>query len=152
MSVKRMHTVDHRWSNQPNQLGRNEVGEMKQTTTPICTTRASNPSTPVTITVTSNPQSSVLFNANNSSFIENSCYQNQVRQDKKCHCQHFVWWRSSTLSYFTTACWCAIQLTRSWQEDITLAPFSANTMTPQNLSVASINVVAKTGELILCQF
>ena len=38
------------------------MGEVKQTTTPICTTRASNPSTPVTTTVTSNPQSSVLCN------------------------------------------------------------------------------------------
>ena len=41
-----------------------------------------------------------------------------------------------------------LQLSLSWQEDITLAPFSADTMTPQSLSVASIKVVAKTGELI----
>ena len=42
----------------------------------------------------------------------------------------------------------ALQLNPSQQESITLAPFGADSMTSQSLSVASITVVAKTGELI----
>ena len=41
-----------------------------------------------------------------------------------------------------------LNLTPLRQESITLAPFGSDTMTPQNLSVALINIVAKTGELI----
>ena len=41
-----------------------------------------------------------------------------------------------------------LHLTPSQHESITLAPFGADSMTPQSLSVASIKVVAKTGELI----
>ena len=41
-----------------------------------------------------------------------------------------------------------LQLTSLRQENITLAPFGADNMSPQSLSVVSITVVAETGELI----
>ena len=42
-----------------------------------------------------------------------------------------------------------LQLTPLWQETFTLAPFDADSMTPQSLSVALIKVASETGELFL---
>ena len=136
-------------SNQPNQQGGTNVTEAKQntTTTPVCTTPASNPSTPVTTTLTSNPQSSVLFNLNDSVCLLKTAVT-EVKSDKTSAIANVLFDEGAQRSFISQQLADVLQLTPSRQENITLAPFGADTMTPQSLSVTSIKVVAKTGELI----
>ena len=137
-------------SSQPNQHGRSDVGEAKQTTTtttPVHTTPASNPSTPVTTTLTSKPQSSVLFNPSDSVCLLKTAVT-EVKSDKTSVIANILFDEGAQRSFISQQLADVLQLSPSRQEDITLAPFGADTMTPQSLSVASIEVVAKTGELI----
>ena len=136
-------------SSQPNQHGRSDVGEAKQatTTTTVHTTLASNPSTPVTTTLTSNPQSSVLFNPSDSVCLLKTAVT-EVKSDKTSSIANILFDEGTQHSFISQQLADVLQLSPSRQEDITLASFGADTMTPQSLSVASIKVVAKTGELI----
>ena len=123
--------------------------EAKQTTTttPVHTTPAFNPTTPVTTTLTSNPQSSVLFNPSDSICLLKTAVT-KVKSDKTSVIANILYDEGAQRSFISQQLADVLQLSPSRQEDTTLAPFGADTMTPKSLSVASIKVVAKTGELI----
>ena len=123
------------------------MAETKQTTTPVHTTPASNSPTPVTTTLTSNPQSSVLFNPSDSVCLLKTAVS-EVKSDKTSAVANVLFDEGAQCSFISQQLADVLQLTPSKQEDITLAPFGANTMTPKSLSVASIKIVAKMGELI----
>ena len=72
----------------------------------------------------------------------------EVKSDKTSVIANILFDEGAQRSFISQQLVDVLQLSPSQQEDITLASFDADTMTPQSLSVASIKVVAKTEELI----
>ena len=134
-------------SNPPIQHTRPNEIEAKQTAPPVSTPPASNATTPVTTTLASNPQSSVLFNQGDSICLLKTAVT-EVVSDKVRAVANILFDEGAQRSFISQQLANTLNLTPLRQESITLAPFGSDTMTPQNLSVALINIVAKTGELI----
>ena len=135
-------------SNPPIQHTRPNEIEAKQTAPPVSTPPASNATTPVTTTLASNPQSSVLFNQGDSICLLKTAVT-EVVSDKVRAVANILFDEGAQRSFIISQQLAnTLNLTPLQQESITLAPFGSDTMTPQYLSVALINIVAKTGELI----
>ena len=72
----------------------------------------------------------------------------EVKSDKTSAIANVLFDEGAQRSFISQQLADELHLIPSQQENITLAPFGANAMTPQSLSVATIKVVAKSGELI----
>ena len=72
----------------------------------------------------------------------------EVKSDKTSAMANVLFDEGAQHSFISQQLADKLHLTPSRQESITLAPFGATTMTAQCLGIASITVVAKTGELI----
>ena len=117
-------------SSQSSQHTKTNVSEAKQTTTtpPTCVTPASNPPTPVNTTLTSNPQSSVLFNPSDSVCLLKTAVT-EVKSDKKSAVANVLFDEGAQRSFISQQLADVLHLTPSRQQNITLAPFGADTMT-----------------------
>ena len=136
-------------SSQSSQSTRTGVPETKQSTTspPVSTIQALNQPTPVTTALTtSNQQYPVLLNSSNSVCLLKTTVT-EVKSDKTSAIANVLFDEAAQRSFISQHLADKLHLIPS-QENVTLAPFGANTMTSQSLSVATIKVVAKSGELI----
>ena len=145
--ANRQPLIGNQSSNPPIQHTRPNEIEAKQTAPPVSTPPASNVTTPVTTTLASNPQSSVLFNQGDSICLLKTAVT-EVVSDKVRAVANILFDEGAQRSFISQQLANTLNLTPLRQESITLAPFGSDSMTPQDLSVALINIVAKTGELI----